>query len=369
MPTHLMLHNFKCFPQETFRLSHLNLLTGINGTGKSSVLQSLLLLRQSFEMGVLAREGLALNGNLVRLGTAKDVFFEDAKEDLIEIGLGDENGVSSTFRYSYDKSRDFLQSSSALEVPWEQLSQLSLFSDKFHYLHAERSGPRHAFPMSDQHVRVHRQVGADGEFTGHFLDHYRDQKILPVLSHPEAKSNTLLAQVEAWLGEISPGVEIRLEPHTDMDVIKLGFSFVGTHQRTGSFRSTSVGFGISYVLPILAAILSSSSGALILLENPEAHLHPRGQAKMGELMARAASAGIQLIVESHSDHILNGIRIAVRQGILAPKDAAFFFFSRVESDNRMCSKIETPTIDRNGRIDHWPEGFFDEWEKSLESLF
>ncbi|MBF0628321.1 MAG: DUF3696 domain-containing protein [Magnetococcales bacterium] len=369
MPTRLTLRNFKCFPHESFRLSSLNLLTGINGTGKSSVLQSLLLLRQSFEMGVLTREGLAVNGPLVRLGTAKDIFFEDAKEDFIEICLEEVGGVSNVFRYSYDPLRDFLQTILPTDRPLEALSKINLFSDQFHYLHAERSGPRQAFPMSDQHVRVHRQVGVDGEFTGHFLDLYRDQKVQPALKHPQAKSASLLAQVETWLGEVSPGVEIRLEPHADMDLIKLGFAFVGRHQKTGDFRATSVGFGLSYVLPILVAILSSSPGALILLENPEAHLHPRGQAKMGELLARAAAAGIQLIVESHSDHILNGIRIAVRKGILAPEHAAFFFFSRIESDSRIASKVEKPTLDRDGRMDHWPDGFFDEWEKSLECLF
>ncbi|MBF0136114.1 MAG: DUF3696 domain-containing protein [Magnetococcales bacterium] len=369
MPTHLTIRHFKCFNRETFHFRNLNLLTGINGTGKSSVLQAMLLFRQSFEMGISPGQGLALNGNLVRLGTAKDVFFEDAKEDIIEFGFGGQNGVLSEFKYVYDKSRDFLQPCSTPDTSREELLGYKLFSDKFHYLQAERTGPRHAFPMSDQHVRVQRQLGTVGEYTEHFLNIYHDQKVLAELSHKNARSGSLLAQTEAWLGEISPGVEIHLTPHADMDLIKLGFSFVGSRQKTGEFRSASVGFGISYVLPILVAILSSSSGSLILLENPEAHLHPRGQAKMGELMARAASAGIQLIVESHSDHILNGIRIAVRQGILSPADAAFFFFSRDDKDGRICSKIETPVIDKNGRINHWPDGFFDEWEKSLESLF
>ncbi|MEO5366502.1 MAG: DUF3696 domain-containing protein [Magnetococcus sp. WYHC-3] len=369
MLSQLTLHNFKCFPNQPFRLARLNLLTGLNGTGKSSVLQALLLLRQSNEMGVLAGGELALNGNLVRLGIAKDVFYEDATEDFIEITIDTNDGPSRSFKYAYDRSRDFLQLAPSHADLDQEFSKMSLFSDQFHYLHAERSGPRHAFPMSDQHVRVHRQVGPDGEYAGHFLDLYREMEVEEKLRHPDAKSSNLKSQVEAWLGEISPGVEINLAPHADMDLIKLGFAFAGSHQKTGEFRATSVGFGISYILPIIVSILSSSSGALILLENPEAHLHPRGQSKMGELMARAASTGIQLIVESHSDHILNGIRIAVRNGILPPDDAAFFFFSRQETDGRLYSKVEMPTIDQHGRINSWPDGFFDEWEKNLESLF
>ncbi|MBF0421962.1 MAG: DUF3696 domain-containing protein [Magnetococcales bacterium] len=369
MLSQLKLRNFKCFAEQTFNLSALNLLTGLNGTGKSSVLQSMLLLRQSHEMGVLDREGLALNGHLVRLGTAKDVFFEDSKEEIIEIGLRDKEGSFNNFVYSYDETRDFLQSATPTEVSREVISGMNLFSDQFHYLQAERIGPRQAFPMSDQHVRVHGQVGADGEFTSHFLNLYGTRKVPPKLRHPRATNDTLRSQVEAWLGEISPGVRIWLASHVDMDLIKLGFSFSGSRHTTGEFRSTSVGFGLSYVLPILVAILSSTPGALILQENPEAHLHPRGQGKMGELIALAAATGIQLIVESHSDHILNGIRIAVRQGHLTDGNTAFFFFSKIDKDGYMCSQVETPTIDGDGRMDYWPDGFFDEWEKSLENLF
>lgn len=78
------------------------------------------------------------------------------------------------------------------------------------------------------------------------------------------------------------------------------------------FTAQNVGFGISYVLPIVLALVKAKKGELIILENPEAHLHPRGQRKMGELIARAAQGGVQVIVETHSDHILNGIRFVCK---------------------------------------------------------
>jgi predicted ATPase len=115
-------------------------------------------------------------------------------------------------------------------------------------------------------------------------------------------------------------------------------------------------------------LLGSRSGSLLLLENPEAHLHPRGQAKLGELLARAASGGVQVIVESHSDHVLNGIRIAVRDGILAAEDAAIHFFARDPDATGVRSKVTQMRVDRDGRIDKWPEGFFDEWDRALEKL-
>jgi predicted ATPase len=129
-----------------------------------------------------------------------------------------------------------------------------------------------------------------------------------------------------------------------------------------------VGFGITYVLPVLVAVLSSSPGSIVLVENPEAHLHPRGQVQVGELLARAANAGVQVIVETHSDHVLNGIRGAVHSGIIDPKSLAIHYFSRIEVEGRVHSIVESPVIDKDGRFDRWPEGFFDEWDKSLERL-
>ncbi len=108
--------------------------------------------------------------------------------------------------------------------------------------------------------------------------------------------------------------------------------------------------------------------ALVLLENPEAHLHPRGQAKMGELIARAASCGIQVVVETHSDQVLNGIRLAVHAGILEPQKVQLHFFQPSKKPEDISKPVVSPKIDRNGRIDRWPEGFFDEWDKSLEVL-
>jgi predicted ATPase len=85
-------------------------------------------------------------------------------------------------------------------------------------------------------------------------------------------------------------------------------------------------------------------------------------------MARAASCGIQVIVETHSDHVLNGIRLAVHGGQLSPESVYLHFFDRKPQNDQACAEVISPRIDRNGRIDRWPEGFFDEWDKSLEAL-
>ncbi|NJM68857.1 MAG: DUF3696 domain-containing protein [Scytonema sp. RU_4_4] len=360
----LRLINFKPFENQFLEFRPLTLLSGLNSTGKSSVLQSLLLLRQSYQQGLLPNIGLALNGELVRIGTAQDALFEGAgKEDPIGFDLVWENGFKGIWRFNYDREVDVLNLASSPVA--QEIYKSSLFSNKFHYLHAERMGPRPFNEMSDYQVRRLGQIGTMGEYTAHFLGIYRDKDIPNGnLSHPKAKSWNLSNQVEAWIGEVSPGTRLNITPKPDVDLMSFQYSYGDSNP----YRATNVGFGISYTLPIIVAVLASEPGTLILIENPEAHLHPKGQAKMGELLAFAASCGVQVVIETHSDHVLNGIRLAVHSGKLNPKDVQLHYLQRQEKDGLAFTEVISPHIDRNGRIDQWPDGFFDEWDKSLEAL-
>jgi predicted ATPase len=117
---------------------------------------------------------------------------------------------------------------------------------------------------------------------------------------------------------------------------------------------------------VVVACLAAPAGSLLLLENPEAHLHPQGQVALGALAALAASDGVQIIVESHSDHFLNGIRLAVRRSLLSESCTAIHFFTRDISTGD--SDIESPALLADGRLSNWPDGFFDQWDKSLDEL-
>jgi predicted ATPase len=367
MITSVRLRNFKCFRQQLLEFSPLTLLSGLNGMGKSSVLQALLLLRQSFHQGTLPDTGVTLNGELLRLGTAQDVLYQDALEDELEIGVRWGPETEAAFVLGYDREADVLQmASKTVQGP---VYNTSLFSDRFHYLQAERLGPRVASPVSDYMVRHRRQIGSAGEYAAHYLAVFGDDKIpIPELAHPQTESLLLRHQVEAWLGEISPGVRLNITPHPKMDSVNLEYSFVDGSVRTGAFRSTGVGFGITYTLPVVLAVLSANTGALVLLENPEAHLHPKGQAQIGRLLAKAAAAGVQVAAETHSDHVLNGIRVAVHEDLIPADKISIHFFTRSGDADGMCANIISPRMYPDGRIDKWPEGFFDEWDRSLEAL-
>jgi predicted ATPase len=219
--------------------------------------------------------------------------------------------------------------------------------------------------MSDYQARRLGQLGSKGEYTAHFLAINQDKDVLQTkLRHPMAKSNALSSQVEGWMREVSPGTRIKINSNSDIGLMSLQY-FYGD---SNPYRTTNVGFGISYTLPIIVAVLASSPGTLILIENPEAHLHPKGQVKMGELLSLAASCGIQVVIETHSDHVLNGIRLAVHGGKIKQNDVQLHYFQRQEKQGQAVIEVVSPRIDRNGRIDKWPDGFFDEWEKSLDVL-
>jgi predicted ATPase len=358
----IKLQNFKCFESQLLQFKPLTMLSGLNSSGKSSVLQSLLLLRQSYQQGLLPDKGLALNGDLVSIGTAQDALFENAKEEVISFEINWDNKLKGDWSFKYNQESEVLNLTG--ENADFDVYQTSLFRDNFHYLQAERNGPIVYSDISDFPVKMHKQIGTQGEFTPYFLSAYREKPVHKNLAHPQSKSLELRFQVEAWLGEISPGTRLTINDNSQLDLVSLQYSY----SRSNNYRATNVGFGISYVLPIIVAILASESGALILIENPEAHLHPKGQSQMGKLMALAASCGIQIIVETHSDHVLNGVCLAVHGGKLRPEDVQLNFFERWAKEEDIITKVVSPVIDQNGRIDYWPDGFFDEWEKSLDIL-
>lgn len=362
----IFLRNFKCFESEAIPVANLTLLAGLNGMGKSSLIQSLLVLRQSFLDGLLPETGIELNGSLVQLGTAKDVLYEDAQNDEFEIGLGWSDEVQTRFLLRYHRDADVLR----IDPPSidREVFTRPPFTDAFHYLRAERLGPRPTNAVSDFQVRDHRQMGSSGEYAEHYLYVFGHETVDERLLHRHGDANDLRSQVQAWLHEISPGAELHLEIHPGMDIVNLQYSFVTGDERSNKYRATSVGFGITYALPVLIASLSAKPGSILIVENPEAHLHPQGQARMGEVLARAASSGVQVIVETHSDHVLNGIRLAVHDKTIEPDRVAMHFFFRQQEAGRTRCRLESPVIDKDGRLDRWPDGFFDEWDKSLERL-
>jgi predicted ATPase len=378
----LSLTNFKAFRSADIRLAPVTLLTGLNSSGKSTVLQSLALLRQSYDSGILlstdgdpdSRGGFLLDGDLVELGTGQDLLHEDfvsiddEPEPLITVEFRTDSGQDFVWSARYAREQDVLPlRRTDAPAASEEWGEFPLFSRRFQYLKADRIVPATTYPRSHHQAIGRGFLGSRGEHTVNFLRHHA-QDVVPEgpLRHPEARAHTLLDQVVAWMQELCPGINLEATEIPGIDSVRLSYGFGGTTGLDSSRRRrpTNVGFGLTYALPIVVACLTAAPNSLILLENPEAHLHPRGQARMATLIAAAAAAGAQLIVETHSDHVLDGTRLAVKQDRLKAPDTAIHYFR----GNGAGVEIVSPVVGEDGTLSEWPEGFFDETDHTLDQL-
>ena len=382
----LSLHNFKSARDLTVPLKALTVLSGMNGSGKSTVLQAIgLILQNLLPSDSLSHiSNLHLNGNVVRLGTLGSILSDRADDQPIKIGMEMDWGRAEWMGISGGNIDTDILALRSPRYETEGIEHFSLNEGGFQFLQADRLTPQTLYDRSDSISRNRQFLGVHGQFTPDFLAENGDSLVVPEKRRCGAAipgvATALMARIDAtpklysqigrWLQHLSPGIRLDAEQLSDTDSVKLAFSYASTEtaQDSGRRRPAHVGFGLTYCLPILTACLAAKPGALLLLENPEAHLHPRGQAAMGLLLAKCAADGVQIIVETHSDHILNGIRLAVKhkESGITPNDVQLCHFTRhpITGD----SYIEAPVILPNGELSEWPEGFFDEWEKSLETL-
>lgn len=363
----LQLTNFKCFEELDLACAPLNLLCGLNGMGKSSVMQALLVLRQSFESGELASGHLVLGGDRTDLGTGSDVLFEDAEENLVGFELHVEGLDSWRQSFAYSRTGDHLSAigSGSGDIVPSSWCDVPPFGGDFANVEAERIGPRKSYPLSEVLAR-RRNLGGRGEYALNYLTTHQDD-LLGAKDPRRADSagRRLVEIVDHWLQDVSPGAHLHLEPVQAADAVIAGFTFDRPDDVASQrHRATNVGFGLSYTLPVVLALLMPA-GTLSLVENPEAHLHPRGQTRLAELAVRSARAGLQVFIETHSDHFLDGVRVAVHEGLIAPTDVRIHYFERPDGRTVVDS---SPRLDSDGRLSHWPQGFFDQHEENLAKL-
>ncbi len=364
----IRIQRFKTLNDAQFPLAALNLFSGLNGMGKSSLMQTLLLLRQSFEKNTLPKHGLLLKGEYVSLGTGQDILSENAEKEIIEFTLTWENEEPTHFSFAYESKSDLQPVTAECKTAADMFSEKSLFTKQFQYLSADRISPKSSYEVSDYYVRDLNSLGNHGEYTAHYIAEYGlSQLPIEALKHPDSPSLYLLDNLDKWMSEISPGIRIHAELQPAMNVVSLNYAFQQATEMTADFKPQNVGFGLTFVLPILTAILRSKPGDLLIIENPEAHLHPAGQSVIGRLCAIAANNGVQLFIETHSDHFLNGVRVAVKEKVVPVNQVKVFYLERSDTSVHEALVIN-PEIDENGRIDIWPKGFFDEGDRLLEKL-
>ena len=353
----IKIKNFKCFKNLEICCGKLNVFSGLNGMGKSTVLQALLLLRQSKEQNFMPSR-VCLSGNYINLGVGKDILYEHADNEKIEIGV-----VDSQKHFSIDIN--YKEKFDVLTAEVKEEMGKDFLNAEFEYLSAERMSPQVTYPKSSFFIDTKMQLGVNGQYTAHFLSKNQDEKV--EWNSCNGKNSTIKQAVQYWLNEISPNVKLEAMEIDNTDSAKIGFYYIDK-EKTRLYRPTNVGFGISYILPVIVALIKARNNSILVIENPEAHLHPQGQRKMGELIARCAAGGTQIFLETHSDHVLNGIRIAVKNKLIVCSDVKLFYFSKEMIVQEIVHTAQTPVLKEDGKLDYWPDGFFDEWEKALDEI-
>lgn len=379
MLTSLHISSFKCFETLDLQLRPLTLLSGGNGGGKSSVIQALALLAQTLaerEWG----HTLLLEGPDLALGSAADVLNQRSARRRLSLGASTmSERIVWTFKADDRRAlsvelaeviiNDDILVGLAEPMRWllpvsrAESSTVVASLRRLSWISAERTGPRELLPLRDAHG--HAQVGARGELAAGLL-YWRETRepdeVRPELCVPEVPPR-LFHQVRARMQEFFPGCDLRVSPVEGASAVSLRLR---SDSRADFQRPQNVGFGLTQLFPILVAILAAQKGDVLLIENPEVHLHPQAQQRIGSLLASVASSGVQIIVETHSDHVLNGVRLAAKSKAISPNDVAVHFFASAQTGGDFVPK--SPKLDSDGRLDFWPEGFFDQFDLALAQL-
>lgn len=376
MIQNLQLSNFKSHLNTSVNLRNITILTGLNGMGKSSIVQALLLLRQTYQKGLL-NKGLNLNGDLCSIGTVSDCLYQYATTDEIAIAIRtDTEKLKWSFSSELSNLSDtFIKSSS------NQLKAVDedyfLFSNHLQYISAFRNGPVNDYEKDTSSVELLNQISRkEGrcELVAHFLSFYQNEEINENVCL-STNDNTLKSQVEAWMRAISPNINISVKQSDNAFKINYSFNRGAGKVKTNDFKATNIGFGVSYVLPIVVASLQASIinnekysnyDKFIIVENPEAHIHPKGQAKLMELIALAAKNGVQFLIETHSDHIINGMLVAIKKNMITAHETNIYFVDRDEAEH--ASIVHKLEVNEQGRIKNVPPDFFDQIDKDMKTL-
>lgn len=358
------IKNLKSLVDIDLELSNLTLLTGLNNSGKSTLIQAIRMYIKSYYNNSPLLEG---HGRFYDL-LSKTV----SKKQKIEIKI------------DYSCGEDELIIAEDGIVNAKKVPELL-------YVGADRLGPQLHLPLNTA-FDSKLSIGDKGEYVVDFIKRLIDDGFIvnEALEHPASKGTAFEYALKGWMSEIAPNVEFEFSINSKADI--------GSTE-IDNYRPIHVGFGLSYTLPIVAAalgalaelpgsenssldlrgILSSNqnsslrswleskkeNGILLIVENPEAHLHPQGQTAMGKLLSLVANNGVQVIVETHSEHVMDGIRIAVKEKIIDCKKVQFNYFVKNLDGH---SEIQRPQIDSNGKLSFWPKGFFDQTLKNRAIL-
>ena len=395
-------------------LKPLTVLAGTNSSGKSSIMQPLLLLKQTLE-APFDPGALLLDGPNVRFtsteqlfcrveSTCKDTFsvrFELDKKNSLELKFsrnrarGVAIGIEGMLFVENDKeqwihpemsSDDIIKILPAHirtimekgiptkngEVKWEVSRERCFLNFSLRIVGGPRSGivfggvtpasligPHmesiiHVPGLRGNPARTYRTTAVAQSFPGTFENYCAS-----IINHWQSKKDDRLKALGKALEVLGLTWKVEARPVDDTQVeIRVGRL---PHSRQGGARDlvsiADVGFGVSQTLPVIVALLTAQPGQIVYLEQPEIHLHPKAQKQMAKLLAEAAIRGVVVIVETHSSLLLRGIQTLVANDDLPMSLVKLHWFSRDEKTG--ATLVDSSGMDEKGAFGEWPEDFDD----------
>ena len=347
----LRIYGFKCFDTVEIALRRINIFSGTNSSGKTSAIQAFLLLCNN----AVKNSSSPLNGMWLRLGTFDECRNHRINARYFVVGAVSGKEIFQTeFRSADDDSNDVVISFTDESVAVQNL--LSLENRHVYYLPANRIGPEDSYPKNFDRVNF---LGNKAEFIVDFLYKNRKKVVVPSLIADTA-SVTLEYQVNYWLGKLF-GIKNTIQDLGLSNSLSVEFS-LGNGKPV---RPYHMGSGVSFAIGVLVSCLSANIDDIIVIENPEIHLHPKAQSDLTEFLCFVANAGIQVILETHSDHVFNGIRKSIVKKEIANTDVAVHFF---QLDENALSKNTAVALNEHGRVMTHPKGLFDQFDDDLDQI-
>lgn len=348
----LEIQNFKSIKKLKMECSNLNLLIGTNSAGKSTICQGLLFLGQNIT------EQAGLNGSLIKLGTLEEncCRYLSSREISMQAVTDKDERVKKVLRLDKRTSQWDIETeySDAAEPVFETMFDYR--QRNLQYLSCHRIGPENLY---EENMDINEQLGTDGKYAISYLNKHGGEPLETELCKGRTDF-TLLGQVNWWLNYITQ-TEISTERIIGADAVRAYYRM----NEVNNLRPINVGSGISYLISILVMCMASPKNSILIIENPEIHLHPSAQAKVCELLYFLSQHERQIFVETHSDHIFNGFRAGIATQEMDMESINIQF---VYMNNENTTEIMRVKIGKYGAIENQRENLFDQFDLDLNRM-
>lgn len=351
----VFVDGYKSIDQAKVELRQFTLFSGINSAGKSSMIQAInYLLNLQCQSTGQRRDMYGVIGRFVDARNS----VKGNKEIVFQLTEEDANKENYIFKAvcSGGEGVNLVQT----EFPREQTLSEDVEQRKVIYLSAERIGVQNAYELNIQNPY---DIGNKGQFVYSYLSYLGQEELAEpeFICHPNEVGMSLSNQVNYWMDYLL-GFRIQVNAVPDVDQVVVTYSNTKSNRY---YRAVNVGTGVTYISALIIAALSCKRGDTLIVENPEIHLHPRAQSRLMEFMAFLCDRGLQVILETHSDHIYNGMRKCIKRNMLSRDKIAAYYF---ELDETMQTRIYHITFNDQGAEKTHPYGMFDQFDDDLDEL-